>query len=139
MAAGVHGNVIQRNLVVGNPPLQVAIDHSPSTGFDIKNAGADDGTNTFTDNVCQTSMNAPCPAAAPSDNSVSQEKLQFVACGAYSPAASCQLAVNDWNNLLINKVNPKAQPLTVGDGSEQMTVQQYLRARDAAGFSRSEK
>jgi hypothetical protein len=134
MAAGVHGNVIQRNLVVGNPPLQVSIDHSPGNGFDIKNLGADDGSNTFTENICQTSMNAPCPAAAPSKNSVLQDELQFVACGNYPPAASCQLAANDWNNFLINKVNPNAQPLTVGDGSQQMTVQQYLQARTAAGL-----
>jgi parallel beta-helix repeat protein len=66
MNTGVHGNVIQGNLIVGNPPLQVAIDHSGNSGYDINNLGPDDGTNTFRNNTCLTSVNAPCPAVSDS-------------------------------------------------------------------------
>lgn len=68
MAPGVHGNIVQGNLIVGNPPLQVAVDHSDSSGVDIKNLGADDGTNTFRDNTCLTAVNAPCPTVGGSSN-----------------------------------------------------------------------
>lgn len=61
LAAGVLGNVIRRNLVVGNPAVQVDLDHPDASGVDIKNL-ADDGANTFRGNICLTSVNAPCPA-----------------------------------------------------------------------------
>ena len=60
LAAGVQGNVIRRNLIVGNAPVQVEVDHASGGGVDIKNL-ADDGANTFRGNVCLTSVNAPCP------------------------------------------------------------------------------
>jgi parallel beta-helix repeat protein len=61
LAAGVQGNVIRRNLIIGNPPVQVAVDNPSTNGVDIKNL-ADDGANTFRNNICLTSVNAPCPA-----------------------------------------------------------------------------
>lgn len=64
MQPGVRGNVIRRNLIVGNPPVQVDLDHTSTIGVDIRNL-ADDGANTFQANVCLTSVNAPCPASAP--------------------------------------------------------------------------
>lgn len=64
MQPGVRGNVIRRNLIVGNPPVQVDLDHTSTIGVDIRNL-ADAGANTFQANVCLTSVNAPCPAAAP--------------------------------------------------------------------------
>jgi parallel beta-helix repeat protein len=65
MTAGVQGNIIRRNLLEGNPPVQVAVDHTANTGFDIKNL-ADAGANTFVGNICGTSVNAPCPSVGPS-------------------------------------------------------------------------
>ena len=65
MTAGVQGNIIRRNLLEGNPPMQVAVDHTAITGFDIKNL-ADAGANTFVGNICVTSLNAPCPSVGPS-------------------------------------------------------------------------
>ena len=62
MTAGVRGNVIRRNLIVGNPPVQLDLDHTSTSGLDIKNL-ADDGANTFRGNICLTGVNAPCPAA----------------------------------------------------------------------------
>jgi hypothetical protein len=61
-------------------------------------------------------------------------QLQSVACGTYPPASSCQLSVSVWNWYLINKINPDAVVLVAGDGTQQMTVQQYLQARLTAGL-----
>ena len=63
LVAGVQGEIVRRNFVVGNPPLQVAVDH-PSGDADIVNLAAI-GANTFQANVCLTSINAPCPASTP--------------------------------------------------------------------------
>jgi parallel beta-helix repeat protein len=65
MLAGAHANVIRRNLVVGNPSVQVAVDHNPSSGADVQNLAAP-GANTFVGNVCLTGVNAPCPSIGPS-------------------------------------------------------------------------
>jgi len=65
LAEGVQGNIFRGNLIVGNPPVQVAIDHGPSGGADILNM-ATDGANAFEGNVCLTSVNAPCAFIAPS-------------------------------------------------------------------------
>jgi hypothetical protein len=45
--------------------VQVAVDHTANSGFDIKNL-ADAGANTFEGNICATSVNAPCPSVGPS-------------------------------------------------------------------------
>jgi hypothetical protein len=133
LAAGVQGNIIRGNVVVGNPPVQVAADHASNGGSDIKNLG-DAGANTFEENICLTGVNAPCPTVAPNANSRLQSQLQSVACGTYPPAASCQLSVSQWNYYLVNKINPDAMGLVIGDGTQIMTVQQYLQARAAAGL-----
>ena len=65
LTAGVQGNTIRRNTILGNPPVQVAVDHTTNSGFDIKNM-ADASANTFAGNVCGTSINAPCPSTGPS-------------------------------------------------------------------------
>lgn len=61
LTATVQGNVIRRNVIIGNPPVQMELDHTANNGFDIKNL-APPGLNSFTGNVCLTAMNAPCPA-----------------------------------------------------------------------------
>jgi len=61
MTPTVQGNIIRRNLIVGNPPVQVDLDHPSAKGVDIKNLSPS-GANTFQDNRCLTSVNAPCPA-----------------------------------------------------------------------------
>lgn len=133
MTAGVQGNIIRRNLLDGNPPLQVAVDHAANGGFDIKNL-ADPGKNLFEGNVCLTSVNAPCPAVSPRAATLLASQLQFVACGNYPPAPSCRLEVNSWNWYLTNKINPAAQVLVIGDGSELMTAHQFVQARNDAGL-----
>jgi parallel beta-helix repeat protein len=61
LVAGLQGNTIRRNVTVGNPPVQMAVDHATDSGFDIKSL-AQPGQNTFTGNICLTAMNAPRPA-----------------------------------------------------------------------------
>lgn len=61
MTVGVERNVIRRNVIVGNPAVQISLDHTSTGGLDIKNL-ADDGANTFRGNLCLTAVNAPCPA-----------------------------------------------------------------------------
>jgi parallel beta-helix repeat protein len=132
IAPGVKGNNIRANTIVGNPPVQVAVDHTDYSGYDIKNL-ADDGANTFDGNVCLTAVNAPCPAVTPPDASMA-DQLQSLGCASHLPAASCQLTASEWNHHLITKVKPGAQALTTGDTRRRMTALQYLQARKAAGL-----
>lgn len=53
---------------------------------------------------------------------------------AVAPTPSCQLTVSQWNWYLTNKINPDAPVLGIGDGTQLMTVQQYLQARRDAGL-----
>jgi hypothetical protein len=63
-----------------------------------------------------------------------QTRLQSLACGTNPPTPSCQVSVSVWNYYLVNKVSSMARPLVIGDGTQMMTVQQYLAARAAAGL-----
>jgi parallel beta-helix repeat protein len=65
VTTGVQGNIFRGNTIVGNPPVQIAVDHTANGGFDIKNL-ADAGANAFEGNICMTSINAPCPSVGPS-------------------------------------------------------------------------
>jgi len=65
VAAAVR-NVFRGNVIAGNPPILVsnnAPENSPF-GFDILNLSALDA-NTFENNLCITSMNAPCASRKP--------------------------------------------------------------------------
>lgn len=53
IGALTQGNVIRRNLVVGNPPVQVSVQDPTADGVDIKNESSS-GANTFVDNRCLT-------------------------------------------------------------------------------------
>jgi parallel beta-helix repeat protein len=60
------GNIIRGNVVLGNPPILVANnapDNAP-VGLDILNLSST-GANTFENNLCSTSMNAPCANLKP--------------------------------------------------------------------------
>jgi hypothetical protein len=60
--AGIEGNVIVGNLVVGNPPVQVSVNNPTTAGVDIRNL-ATPGSNTVEGNVCLTLVNVACSAA----------------------------------------------------------------------------
>ena len=57
--AGVEGNVIIGNFVVGNPPVQFPVSSPGTSGVDIRNAAAG-GSNVVQGNVCLTPVNAVC-------------------------------------------------------------------------------
>jgi parallel beta-helix repeat protein len=65
LATGTEGNIFRRNLVTGNPPVQVAVSEPSNASVDIQNQ-ASAGANAFVGNVCLTSVNAPCPSVGPS-------------------------------------------------------------------------
>jgi parallel beta-helix repeat protein len=90
IAAGVQGNTFRANTIVGNPPVQVAVDHTDNAGYDIKNL-ADGGANTFDGNICLTAINAPCPAVS-SANSSLVDQLQFSGCASHP--SHCVLSVD---------------------------------------------
>jgi parallel beta-helix repeat protein len=60
LVAGTTGNVVRRNIVVANPPVQISVTFPAADGVDIRN-GATPGTNTIEDNICLTALNAACP------------------------------------------------------------------------------
>lgn len=59
------GNMIRRNVIAGNPPVQVAVTAGTPVGADIRDASAP-GANTFRENHCityeGTTLPAPCPS-----------------------------------------------------------------------------
>lgn len=55
------GNVVRRNVITGNPPLQVSLSFGAFGGVDIQNLSPA-GANTFEDNLCVTSnVSGLCP------------------------------------------------------------------------------
>jgi hypothetical protein len=58
------GNVIRRNIIAGNPPIQVSVTAGTPVGVDIRDASAP-GANAFQENICITyegaTMPRPCP------------------------------------------------------------------------------
>ena len=64
-ANGDVGNVIRRNIITGNPPVQVSASFGAAIGADIQDMSAP-GANTFEDNRCLTYAGAAVPAPCPS-------------------------------------------------------------------------
>lgn len=113
--------------------MQVSVDHTSNSGVDIKNT-ATAGANTFGANICLTGVNAPCPALAPPNNTLLVDELQSLGCKTYPPTPSCQLTVSQWNFYLTNYIDPNAAVLVIGDGTQMMTVQEYVQGRLDAGI-----
>jgi hypothetical protein len=59
------GNVIRRNTIAGNPPVQVSAEFGVAIGADIQDLSTP-GTNTFEDNHCLTYAGSMAPAPCPS-------------------------------------------------------------------------
>lgn len=59
------GNVIRRNIIAGNPPVQVSESFGKSVGADIQDVSPADTDNTFEENYCLVYVGkadpAPCP------------------------------------------------------------------------------
>ena len=58
------GNVIRRNLIAGNPPVQLSVTAGPPVGADIRDASPP-GANTFLENHCITYEGASTPPPCP--------------------------------------------------------------------------
>jgi len=61
IAPVVTGNLIRRNIIAGNSPVQVSVTNPAAGGVDIRNLAPADA-NTIVDNVCLTSIGVTCPA-----------------------------------------------------------------------------
>jgi hypothetical protein len=78
------GNVIRRNIIAGNPPVQVSAEFGAAIGADIQDLSTP-GTNTFEDNRCLTYAGsvepAPCPSISKPDNDEDQQERDIAAFG----------------------------------------------------------
>jgi hypothetical protein len=77
------GNVIRRNIIAGNPPVQVSNEFGASIGADIQDLSAA-GTNTFEDNRCLTYVGAgpsPCPNVGKPRNGEDSDQEDVAAFG----------------------------------------------------------
>jgi len=76
MASTQGGNIIRRNIIAGNPPVQVSAEFGVAIGADIQDLSTP-GTNTFEDNRCLTyagsAQPAPCPSISKPDNDEDQQ------------------------------------------------------------------
>jgi len=138
LAAGVQGNTITGNTIIGNPPMQVDVDHSSNPGYDIKNM-ATAGANTITGNLCVTSLNAPC-ATAPSapTGSGTENLLEASVCGTGINIRACRETTSVWNAHL-TKISPAAKPLENADDTELITAHEYILLRGMAGIDSAGK
>jgi len=59
------GNVIRRNIIAGNPPVQLSVTHGTPVGVDIRDASPP-GANVFHENICVTYEGASVPRPCPS-------------------------------------------------------------------------
>ena len=82
MASTQGGNIIRRNIIAGNPPVQVSSEFGVAIGADIQDLSTP-GANTFEDNRCLTyagsAQPAPCPSISKSDNDEDQQGQDIAA------------------------------------------------------------
>lgn len=118
------GNVVRRNIIVGNPQAQLNATSGDFGGVDIQNLSPP-GANTFEDNLCVTSLNAPCPnipnfaghknASAAQQQSYDVGPRLLVPSSAYSGSFTSSLVVVNMdsqpNNLLISAYDIGGGPL----------------------------
>lgn len=82
MASTQGGNIIRRNIIAGNPPVQVSAEFGVAIGADIQDLSTP-GTNAFEDNRCITyagsAQPAPCPSISKPDNDEDQQDRDVAA------------------------------------------------------------
>jgi hypothetical protein len=66
------GNLIRRNVIAGNPPVQVSVTAGTPVGVDIRDASAA-AANTFENNLCITYEGATSPPPCPSFSKLSRD------------------------------------------------------------------
>jgi len=115
MASTQGGNIIRRNIIAGNPPVQVSAEFGVAIGADIQDLSTP-GTNTFEDNHCLTyagsAQPAPCPSISKPHNDEDQQDRDI--------AAFSRKRLAFPQARLINVVfHPSGRPLTKASGSAQ--------------------
>ncbi|HEY6288475.1 MAG TPA: hypothetical protein VIW48_03430, partial [Nitrospiraceae bacterium] len=79
---GVIGNLIRRNVILGNPPAEAIKEFGASIGVDIQDF-SDPGANAFEDNRCLTYAGktdpAPCPSISKPDKDEDQQDREIAA------------------------------------------------------------
>jgi hypothetical protein len=82
MASTQGGNIIRRNIIAGNPPVQVSSEFGVAIGADIQDLSTP-GANTFEDNSCLTyagsAQPAPCPSISIPNNDEDQQSRDIAA------------------------------------------------------------
>jgi hypothetical protein len=130
------GNVIRRNIIAGNPPVQVSKEFGASIGADIQDLSAP-GANTFEDNRCLTYVGAgpsPCPNVGKPRNGEDAEQEDVAAFGRNRlafPQARLISAVFHLNGRLLLKAAGSAQS---GQASESNSVTVTGKVVDAACY-----
>jgi len=121
------GNVIRRNLIAGNPPVQVSNEFGASVGADIQDRSTP-GANTFEDNRCLTYMGsvepAPCPSISKPDDDEDRQEREIAAFGRSRlalPQARLINAVFHPSGGLLPKAAASAQPAQTA-ASDSATV-----------------
>jgi hypothetical protein len=114
------GNIIRRNTIAGNPPVQVSAEFGVAIGADIQDLSTP-GTNTFEDNRCLTYAGktdpAPCPSISKPDDDEERQERDVAAFGRNRLAFP--------QARLVNAVfHPSGRPLpkAVGSGNPSQTA-----------------
>ncbi len=114
------GNVIRRNIIAGNPPVQVSLTFGASIGADIRDLSAP-GANTFVDNRCLTYLGpgpSPCPDVGKPDDEEDREQRDVAAFGRKRlvfPQARLINAVFDRSLWPVPNAAASAQPRQAAD------------------------
>ncbi len=90
-ASAVEGNIVYRNIITGNPPIQIPLSAPEYPGFDIRN-NSPEIANTILDNVCETYSG---PGLSPCRPSVVGELLSLFKLGSTGPLRRSPLTALD--------------------------------------------
>lgn len=133
IASTTHGgNVIRRNIIAGNPPVQVS-NEFPSIGADIQDLSAA-GANTFEDNHCLTYSGAgpsPCPNVGKPGEDAEQDAVAAFVRNRLATQARVFNAVLHLNSPLLPKAARFAVP---GQIAESNSVTVIGKVVDAACY-----
>ena len=125
---GNKGNIIRRNIIVGNPSAQNSVSFGISSGADIQDMSAA-GANTFQGNRCLTyvgaAVPAPCPNISEPDNDLERQEQDIAAFGRNRlafPRATFVNAVFRRSSYEPYKPAGAGRPRRATDDSETVTV-----------------
>src|SRR5215472_133486 len=135
-AATKGGNIFRRNVIAGNPPVQISNEFGASVGVDIQDLSNPAlGANTFEDNRCLTYVGqmtpAPCPNLGEHEEDAEQEAVAAFVRNRLATQARVFNAVYRLNSPLLPKSAGFAAP---GRTPESDSVTVTGKVVDAACF-----